>query len=148
MFVLHVRSIYISLENTRFYIFTYGYATRENIVSNVHSVKYLSILHWNKQIFFIWNNCYILYMINCYIQFPWKQTKQFLFIQCVTRNKPFYGYYNYVVQCIISSFMHLTNISFLRNTSWTYFRSEQNHSTVNNVFLLILFSGEKQRIIF
>ena len=50
MFVLHVRSNYISLVNTSLYIFTRGYATRENIASDVHSVKYITILHWNKQI--------------------------------------------------------------------------------------------------
>jgi hypothetical protein len=31
--------------NTSYHIFTRGYATRENIASDVHSVKYISILH-------------------------------------------------------------------------------------------------------
>jgi hypothetical protein len=31
--------------NTSYNIFTPGYATRENIASGVHSVKYISILH-------------------------------------------------------------------------------------------------------
>ena len=44
-FVLHVRSNYISLVNTRYYIVIRGYATRENIASGVHSMKYFSILY-------------------------------------------------------------------------------------------------------
>ena len=41
MFILHVRSLYISLVNT-------SYAAYENIVSGVHSLKYFSISHWNE----------------------------------------------------------------------------------------------------
>ena len=41
--MLHVRSNYISLVKTSYYIFIREYATLENIAAGVHSVKYFSI---------------------------------------------------------------------------------------------------------
>jgi hypothetical protein len=45
IFVFHIRWNYISFVNASYYIYTHGYATRENIASVVHSLKYNLILH-------------------------------------------------------------------------------------------------------
>ena len=83
---VHVRSNYISLVNNS-HILNRGYATRENIASGVHSVKYISIVHWNRYHLYIMQYLFLdwlwLRVFHMYFTFPYlfSPSKGILYIE-------------------------------------------------------------------
>ena len=138
MFVLHVRSHYISLVNTSFYIFSRDYATRENNASGVHSVKYISILHWNKKI----SSLYIYYCIitfYLYLKFTFFLFLNFILIKVIkislrqSWKSQQNLHYHHIPSNLVPSNTDINNLSIL----WKLFKSCFNPCLSTNNKIII-----------